>query len=114
MVRLCCRTSACLNFFFRFSPLLLQALRRAVLEPHRVGGRQAIRGRNYILHFCAVPLSAFPFSTAFPFSLSASETLDTLPRFPWLARSPQVVFLQPVDVGDLVHLDACVLYTKEG
>lgn len=26
----------------------------------------------------------------------------------------QVVFLQPVDVGDLVKLDACVLYTKEG
>ena len=26
----------------------------------------------------------------------------------------QVVFLQPVDVGDLVKLDACVLYTKDG
>lgn len=30
-------------------------------------------------------------------------------RFAW-----QVVFLQPVDVGDLVHLEACVLYTKPG
>ncbi|CAM9508302.1 unnamed protein product [Hapterophycus canaliculatus] len=33
------------------------------------------------------------------------------PRF---SEIDEVVFLQPVDVGDLVKLDACVLYTKEG
>ncbi|CAM9295243.1 unnamed protein product [Ectocarpus fasciculatus] len=33
------------------------------------------------------------------------------PRF---SEIDEVVFLQPVDVGDLVKMDACVLYTKEG
>ncbi|CAM9868378.1 unnamed protein product [Scytosiphon promiscuus] len=33
------------------------------------------------------------------------------PRF---SEIDEVVFLQPVDVGDLVKLDACILYTKEG
>eukprot|EP00904_Undaria_pinnatifida_P005191 jgi/Undpi1/1801/HiC_scaffold_12.g05188.m1 len=33
------------------------------------------------------------------------------PRF---SEIDEVVFLQPVDVGDLVHLEACVLYTKPG
>ncbi|CAM9147871.1 unnamed protein product, partial [Sphacelaria rigidula] len=32
---------------------------------------------------------------------------------PQFSEIDEVVFLQPVDVGDLVHLDACVLYTKE-
>ncbi|CAM9928543.1 unnamed protein product [Ectocarpus sp. 6 AP-2014] len=33
------------------------------------------------------------------------------PRF---SEIDEVVFLQPVDVGDLVKMDACILYTKEG
>lgn len=37
-----------------------------------------------------------------------------LPAFARDVVDKQVVFLQPVDVGDLVKLDACVLYTKEG
>ncbi|CAM9718395.1 unnamed protein product [Ascophyllum nodosum] len=33
---------------------------------------------------------------------------------PTFSEIDEVVFLQPVDVGDLVHLEACVLYTKQG
>lgn len=43
-----------------------------------------------------------------------SADTEGTPRLPISLPHRQVVFLQPVDVGDLVKMDACILYTKEG
>ena len=65
------------------------------------------------LLYCCCALTAFT-ASVYPLCRVVLDRVHCPHVLALLCFACQVVFLQPVDVGDLVHLEACVLYTKAG